>query len=284
MGIRGNLAWLCRGAFVAAGALAVTAAAAADYPTKKAPPPAPAPAPVVAPVPSGFFVKAGFLYAINSSTSRLYAEPALGYPQQRIEGVGANISNVATLGLEAGYYVTPNISIDVSGGVPMWATNKSKGTPSCPFALGCAGTPPTDAFPLPPSGTLLGKFMPAFVPITAVYHFTQFGAFQPYLGAGVAPFFSFRQKNEFETDVTVDTTIGVVLQAGADYMIDQHWGWTFDVKKAFADGKATSTGDNIAALGPTYVGLVGASAVPITATQKTTFEPWTLGTGLIYRF
>ncbi len=276
MGIRNNL-WVSA---AMTGALAVSAAAAAaDYPTKKAPPPAPAPAPVVAPVPSGFFVKAGFLYAINSSTSKVYAELAPGAPQQRVYGMGANISNVATLGLEAGYYVMPNVSIDVSGGVPMWATNKSKGTPGCPFDLACPGS----GFPLPPNGTLLGKFMPAFVPITLLYHFTQFGAFQPYLGGGFAPFFAFSTKDEFQLGTKVDPTVGVVLQAGADYMIDQHWGWTFDVKKAFADGKATATGANIAALGPPYTTYLG-NQLPVTATQKTRFEPWTLSTGVTYRF
>jgi outer membrane protein W len=287
MGIRGNLAWLCRGACVAAGVLAVTAAAAADYPTKKAPPPAPAPAPapVVTPVLSGFFVKAGFLYAINQSSSTVYSQtPSVsgGFgPQIPVSGVNAKISNVATLGVEAGYYVMPNVSIDVSGAIPMWANNKTKGTPSCPFQFPPSPFPcpiPGVSQPLPPNGTLLGKFVPAFVPITVLYHFTQFGAFQPYLGGGFAPVFSFRQKNEFETNVTVDPTVGVVLQAGADYMIDQHWGWTFDVKKAFADGKAKSTGDNLAA-----IGLPGGQ-VANAATQKTRFEPWTLATGLVYRF
>ena len=76
MGIRSNFAWLFRGAVVTAVALTVTAAAAADYPTKKKAPPAPAPA-VVAPVTPGFFVKAGFLYAINESSSKLYAARAV---------------------------------------------------------------------------------------------------------------------------------------------------------------------------------------------------------------
>ena len=29
-------------------------------------------------------------------------------------------------------------------------------------------------------------------------------------------------------------------------MVDQHWGWTFDVKKLFADVTSHSTGDNLA--------------------------------------
>jgi outer membrane protein len=260
MGNRYQSAWLFRGVVAAVAALAVTAAVAADYPTKKAPPPAP----VVASVPSRFFVKAGFLYAINNSSSKLYSQPALGYPEQQLVGVGATVGNVATLGLEAGYYVTPNVSIDVSAGVPMWASVKTKGTPSYPFSL-------------PPDGTTLSKVMPSFVPVTLLYHFNQFGAFQPYIGAGVAAVFSFQTKDNFNTGVTVDPTIGLVLQGGADVMIDQHWGWTFDVRKLFANATSHSTGDNLAVLGIP-------EQVPVTGTQKTYFQPWVLSTGVTYRW
>jgi len=262
------------------GAFAATAAAAADLPTTKAPP-APAPAPVVASVLSGFFVKAGFLYAINSSSSKLYAEPLPGMPEQRLVGVGANISNVATVGFVAGYYVMPSVSIEIQAGVPMWATNKTKGAPGAPFLLPSPPFPP--GYSVPPNGTLLGKFMPSFIPITANYHFTQFGAFQPYVGAGFAPVFAFRTKDEFETNNHVDPTVGLVLQGGADIMIDQHWGWTFDVTKLFAEGEAKSTGVNLAQLGPPY-SFASPTKVPTSATQKTRFEPWILATGLTYRF
>ncbi len=129
MGIRSNFAWLFRGAVVTAVALTVTAAAAADYPTKKKAPPAPAPA-VVATITPGFFVKAGFLYAINQSSSKSYSQlvPIPGSPQLPV-GVGSTISNIATLGFEAGYYLRPDLSIDVSAGFPVWATDTSKGNP-----------------------------------------------------------------------------------------------------------------------------------------------------------
>ncbi len=275
MGGRILFSWLFRGAIGAAAALAATAAVAADLPVKKAPP-APAPAPVVATVTPSFFVKAGLLYAINQSSSKLYSQPAPGSPEQQVAGVGATVGNVATLGVEAGYFVTPNISIDIAAGIPMWASDKTKGTPGSPFIF-----PYPPGYPLPPSGTTLAKIMPSFVPLTAVYHFTQFGAFQPYLGAGVAAVFSFQTKDEFNTGVTVDPTIGLVLQGGADVMIDQHWGWTFDVKKLFADATSHATGDNLNVLGFPYT-LGG--EIPVTATQKTYFQPWVLSTGLTYRW
>ena len=252
-----HFSWLLRGGAATAIALAVTAAAAADYPTKKMAPLAPAPV-VVAPVTPGFFVKAGFLYAINQSSSKLYAGGV------QIPGVGATFSNVATLGLEAGYYVTPNVSIDVSAGVPMWVTDKTKGAMTAPLPV--------------PDGTLIAKIMPAFIPITALYHFNQFGAFQPYLGAGIAPVFALAHRDAFNTGVTVDPTVGLVLQAGADVMIDQHWGWTVDVKKLFAEVTSHATGDNLSA-----IGLPG-GIIPVAGEQKTNFQPWILSTGLTYRW
>ena len=278
MGIRNQSAWLFRGVVAAAVALVVTAAAAADYPTKKAPPPAPAPV-VVAPVLSGFFVKAGFLYGINTSSSKLYSELTPGSGQIQVPGAGATVGNVATLGVEAGYFVMPNVSVDVSAGVPMWANDKVKGAPGCPFALVCPG----GVYPLPPSGTTLAKIMPSFIPLTVLYHFNQFGMFQPYIGGGVAAVFSFQTKDEFNTGVTVDPTVGLVLQGGADVMIDQHWGWTFDVKKVFADTTSHATGDNIASLGAPYTSFLPGS-YPVSGTQKTYFQPWVLSTGVTYRF
>ena len=264
MGVRSNSTWLFRAATVMAAALAVGSAAAADYPTKKQAPPAPAPV-VVAPITPGFFVKAGFLYAVNQSSSKLYSQIAPGGPQYEIPGLGATFSNVATLGLEAGYYVTPNVSIDVSAGVPMWVTDKTKGT--------------TAVGPYPvPDGTLIAKVMPAFVPLTVLYHFNQFGAFQPYVGAGIAPVFALAHQDALNTGVTVDPTVGFVLQAGADVMIDQHWGWTVDVKKLFAEVTSHSTGDNLAVIGGPPV------IYPLAGTQKTNFQPWILSTGVTYRF
>jgi outer membrane protein len=282
MGIQCQSGWVFRCAVAAAAALTVTAAAAADYPTKKAPPPAPAPV-VVAPVTPGFFVKAGFLYAINQTSSKQYAQnPFLGGtgPEIPIPGVNATVGNVATLGVEVGYFVTPNVSVDISAGVPMWADVKSKGTPGCPFDLACPGS----GLPLPPNGTLLAKIMPSFVPLTVLYHFNQFGAFQPYLGGGLAATFSFETKDEFQTGVKVDPTVGLVLQGGADVMIDQHWGWSFDVKKVFANVTSHGTGDNVAALGQPYPTVVGSNWAPNNGTLKTNFQPWVLSTGITYRF
>ena len=110
--------WLFRDLVAAATALAVTAAAAADYPTKKTPPPAP----VVGTVTPRFFVKAGFLFTINNSSSKtLFANPFQGLPGIQVIRRGRYNGNVATLGLGNRLFVTPNISIDYAAWIPMWA-------------------------------------------------------------------------------------------------------------------------------------------------------------------
>jgi len=238
---------------------------AADLPTAKPAPVFAAPAP---PPQLGFFVKLGLTYAINTSSSKLYSQfvPVPGAPQFQIPGVGATVADVFTVGFEAGYFVTQNVSIDISGGVPLNASVKTKGA----FPPGLTPVPV-------PSGTTLATVMPSFVPITALYHFTQFGQFQPYLGAGFAPVFSFAQKSGFNTGVTVDPSIGLVLQGGVDVMFDNHWGWSLDVKKLFAQTKTHATGDNFAVVGLPI-------QVPLAGTLKTNFQPWVLSTGVVYRF
>jgi outer membrane protein len=261
----GNIFGFLRGGLAGAALLASgSLAAAADLlPTHKDAPP---PAPIVL-APSPFFVKLGFTYAINNSSSHLYSQGipggALGGPLVD-KGIGATIGNVATLGFEAGYYIFPNVSLDISGGIPMWANVNTKGTP--------AGGIPAD-------GTRLAQIVPSFIPITILYHFTQLGAFQPYVGAGVSPVFSFGQKSAFNTGVTVDPTIGFVAQAGVDYMIDQHWGWSFDVKRLWASSKSHATGDDFSYTPAAFLGKL-----PIAGRLDTQFNPWVLSTGVVYRF
>ena len=239
-------------------------ASAADLPTSKSAPPPPPP--VAAPQ-LGFFVKFGLAYAINTTSSKIYSQSAQRLAvgdttQYLVSGLGANLSNIATLGVEVGYFVTPNISIDVSGGFPMWVKDTTK------------GNPPGN---IPPPGTRLGSSLAGLIPVTVDYHFTQFGWFQPYFGAGLTPVFSFAQRNGFDTSITVDPTVGLVLQAGTDVMLNDHWGWSFDVKKIFANAKDHGTGVNLATIGIPL-------QLPLATTQKVNFQPWLLSTGVVYRF
>ena len=97
------------------------------------------------------------------------------------------------------------------------------------------------------------------------YHFTNFGAFKPYLGVGVnyTVFFNEKAKGGF-TSFDLKDSFGLALQAGFDYMIDQHWGINFDVKKIFLEPKVKVNN-----------GLVSG---------KVKIDPWLIGAGVTYKF
>ena len=111
-----------------------------------------------APPSSGFYVNlgvAGLLFDTSASIN------AAGSP---LPGSNLHASNNATLGFGIGYFVTPDVSLLALLGVPPQTTLTGRGT------LG---------------GLTLGKVTYGPSMLTANYHFRQFGAFQPFLGAGI---------------------------------------------------------------------------------------------------
>lgn len=96
------------------------------------------------------------------------------------------------------------------------------------------------------------------------YHFTQFGAFKPYLGAGVNYTLFSKRSNILNGAASVDrSSIGFVAQAGFDYMIDRHWGVNVDVK---------------------YVQMNTDVHVGGVKVGKVDLNPVTAGVGVTYRF
>jgi outer membrane protein len=223
--------------------------------------------------PSRLFVRLGALGLINQSSSQLFAQPVAGAlvpgigfipiagvgPELPQPGRGAKYSNFVTLAVEGGYFVTPNWSVDVATGIPLWTTLK---------ITGFSATPPTD-------GTVLAKLLLTTVPLTVNYHFTQFGAFQPYLGGGIAPSFALSARDEFNTGVSFNSALGVALQGGFDYLFNGNWGVFFDVKKIFVHSEGKATGID---LGPPLGIIPAATAI------RTSFQPWLLSSGVTYRF
>lgn len=107
------------------------------------------------------------------------------------------------------------------------------------------------------TGTIKSTFAHTWVfppSLLVNYHFTNFGAFQPYLGVGVnfTTYWGTRVNNEnwpvifapgspvanlgivggvaSHFSATVTPSWGVVGQAGFDYMFNEHWGLNADVK------------------------------------------------------
>ena len=110
--------------------------------------------------------------------------------------------------------------------------------------------------------------------LTLQYHFTNFGAFKPYVGAGVNYTIFYnedgndagRNSGRRITGLDIDNTWGGALQVGFDYMLDQHWGFNMDVKKLYLrpDFDAKLNGDKISG--------------------KADLDPWLIGAGVTYRF
>jgi outer membrane protein len=142
--------------------------------------------------------------------------------------------------------VTPNVAISVTGGFP-------------PIAKIVAG------------GTMTGlgtvaKTVGGPVAATVHYHITSLGAFQPYIGVGVAALIVFNDEDRLLQRYETRNAIGPVVQGGFDVMLNEHWGVFFDVKKAFltANTKGTLNG------------------VPVRSSVS--LDPLVLHTGLTYRF
>jgi len=132
------------------------------------------------------------------------------------------------------------------------------------------------------------------------YHFTNFGAFQPYLGVGVnfTTFWGTRAGNNnwglgfvpgsilggltgavaSFTSASITPSWGVVGQAGVDYMLNEHWGVNLDVKYIQME---THSHDQIVAFTPGAPGL-GAIYIPVSSNTK--INPLIISAGLTFRF
>lgn len=102
---------------------------------------------------------------------------------------------------------------------------------------------------LPP--TLLGQ-----------YHFTNFGAFKPYVGVGI----NYTRFSAVKFDPAVDAALspsikknswGGALQVGFDYAIDKNWSINFDVKKVYIGTDVYSAGNKVGSfkVDPVLVGV-----------------------------
>lgn len=250
-------------------ALSLGAVHAADTLSQSAAPPVLPDLPDV----TGWYVRAGALGVLNQSSSTLYAQPigevslpgfgpvpfgGVG-PQLRLQGRNASYSNVYSAGFAGGYFFNPNWSLEVASGIPMWSSVTINGNSA-------------DG---PPSGTVLGNVLQVTTAITGVYHFTQFGGFQPYLGAGIAPTLTLAVRDGYSTGGSYAPALGFVVQGGFDFMLNQHWGIFFDAKQGVGQTTGNATGINLG----TPLGIIPASQM-----VNTHAHPVSFSTGLTYRF
>ncbi len=169
-----------------------------------------------------------------------------GYVDQ-VPGSSLKTTDTLVPELDITYFFTRNIAAELILGV-------TKHSVSGADAL--AGIDVGKAWLLPPT-------------LTLQYHFTDFGAFKPYVGAGVNYTFFFSQKaaGGVVIESHLKDSFAPAVQVGFDYMFDKHWGWNVDVKKLW--------------LRPEWSGTL-AGNIPVTG--KVNLDPWLIGTGITYKF
>jgi outer membrane protein len=173
----------------------------------------------------------------------------------QVLGSGLSTSDTVVPELDISYFFTRNIAAELILGV---TKHHVTGT----------GVPATN-------GLDVGKAWLLPPTLTLQYHFTDFGAFKPYIGGGVNYTFFFSQSagnvaNGAGVAVTnshLKDSFAPVAQFGFDYMIDKHWGWNVDVKKIW--------------LRPNWDGTLN-GVTPVSG--KVNLDPWLVGTGITYKF
>lgn len=114
--------------------------------------------------------------------------------------------------------------------------------------------------------TYIGKIKALPPSLVLQYHFTDFGAFKPYVGLGVNYTLFSSRDNILGGAVTVEnSSVGMVAQVGMDYMFTKSLGLNFDVKyiQMETDVVLKASGTKVGALG---------------------LSPFTTGVGLTYKF
>jgi outer membrane protein len=164
-----------------------------------------------------------------------------------IPGADADVSTEVIPALTLGYYLTPNLALELF----------------CCFAK----------HQIDGKGTIasLGEIADTWIfppALTLQYHFTSLGKFEPYVGAGVQ-YINFFDTGTGDnalgaTKVNIDPAWGLTLQAGFDVSIGNGWSINADVKKTFLDTEISSNGTGIRA--------------------DADLDPWIFSAGLGYRF
>lgn len=149
-------------------------------------------------------------------------------------GLGLSINNKTIPEFDISYFFTPNLAAELVLTYPQKHDVRSS-------ALGGK------------IGTL--KHLPPT--LLAQYHFTNFGAFKPYVGAGINyTRFSSVDIADGAADVKRNS-FGPAMQIGFDYALDKNWSINFDVKKVYMKTDVSLAGEKIGTfkVNPVLVGV-----------------------------
>lgn len=189
----------------------------------------------------GDFVVRGGIAAVRFNSSGSFVVG--GAP---LAGAGLKLQNKTTAAFEGDYFLRPDFSLSLTLGVPP--------------TVGAQGTGA-----LAPLGKL-GSAKLGLGVAQANYHFTNLGAFQPWVGAGVARLVVFSNNDGSVQNLDVKDHWGSSLQIGADYMLAPKVGIYGSVAKIFVKTDGTAN------LGP----------APVSA--NITLDPLVYQAGLAYKF
>ncbi|MDE2364092.1 MAG: OmpW family protein [Hyphomicrobiales bacterium] len=267
-----------RGSLAAAGLLTFgSAAMAADLPSRKAA----APAPVLIDTFQPFQIRLKATAIIPDGQTRVtdsygWILPAVGSsggPGGDIFGAGAKVSTSVIPELDLAYYFTRNIAVELICCVSKHNVN---GTGAL------AGLNIGSTWVFPPT-------------VLLQYHFTNFGAFQPYVGVGVnfTAYFGQKAGNNYAafwtpalgptgfnavSNLNIQNSWGVAGQVGFDYMLNDNWGINLDLKRIMMEPTATGVVYN------TAVAALAPSKALIPWRAKVNIDPWVVSAGITYRF
>ncbi len=163
-----------------------------------------------------------------------------------VPGADVHLDPNYTLAVEAGWYLTPNFAISLSSGYPPTADAMAAGS------IAAYGS--------------LGKVTGGMIELNGQYHFTNFGGFQPYVGAGPTFFHVFDTQDGTLAAFSVKDSFGFNLQVGADWMITKNVGLFVDLKKIFISTSAS--------------GYLGTSTV----TSDVRLDPMIFSVGMALRY
>jgi outer membrane protein len=185
-------------------------------------------------------------------------------PGSVVPGASTSISYAIIPELDVSYYLTKNIAVEA---ICCISRHHVQGIDTL-FGASLSKT-----WVFPPS-------------LILQYHFTNFGAFQPYIGVGVnyTAYFSDAGENLWWlrtagptlpatfTSLSITPSWGVVGQVGFDYMLTENFGVNVDLKRVMMQPNAH---------GVIWVPNTGIF-VPIDA--RVNIDPWIASVGLTFRF
>lgn len=129
---------------------------------------------------------------------------------KELPGASLTASNSATVLIEGGYFITPDIALEISGGIPPTTSSTGKGTIAGLGELGKA------------------TYGPAVFSVN--YYIKGLGSLRPYFGVGEAYAFIFSTEDGAVKDLKVDGNRGFVVQGGFEYRIADNWSVFADLK------------------------------------------------------